>query len=262
MQHGEWLPWLAENFDASEDTAENYMRIASNSERVRNMDTPNLSLRSVLKRLDRVNREAAASGEVLTFPVVDGIDIRHGDLRTALNDLAGQVDAIVTDPPYAAEFLDEYDALGELAVRLLAPDGLLVVMVGKMHLLEHLARLHAHIPYRWCGAYLTDGPAARVFARNVATKWKPLLIFGGSRFITQDVFRSRMDDKEHHHWGQSESGMADIVERLTLPGQLVVDPFLGGGTTAVVCRDLGRRFVGCDVDEAAVNTTLKRLVAA
>ena len=35
--HGNWLVWLAENFNASVDTAENYMRLASNSERVRNL---------------------------------------------------------------------------------------------------------------------------------------------------------------------------------------------------------------------------------
>jgi DNA modification methylase len=55
--------------------------------------------------------------------------------------------------------------------------------------------------------------------------------------------------------------MADIVSRLTEPGELVVDPFVGGGTTAIVCRDLGRRFVGCDVDPKATETTRRRLAA-
>jgi DNA modification methylase len=55
--------------------------------------------------------------------------------------------------------------------------------------------------------------------------------------------------------------MADIVERLTEPGALVVDPFLGGGTTAVVCEALGRRFVGCAVDAAAITAARERLAA-
>lgn len=42
LVHGEWLPWLAANFDGSEDTAENYMRLAGNSERVRNLEEPSL----------------------------------------------------------------------------------------------------------------------------------------------------------------------------------------------------------------------------
>ena len=42
--------------------------------------------------------------------------------------------------------------------------------------------------------------------------------------------------------------MADLVSRLTKPGDLVCDPFLGAGSTAVAALKLGRRFVGCDVD--------------
>jgi hypothetical protein len=34
VEHGGWLPWLAENFDFSEDTAQNYMKLARNRERV------------------------------------------------------------------------------------------------------------------------------------------------------------------------------------------------------------------------------------
>ncbi len=214
-------------------------------------------------RLLRVSREDAAEKrreEPIEQVTADGlVEIRHGNLRVALDDLVGQVDAIITDPPYPAEFLDEFDALGDLAARLLRPGGLLVVMVGQSHLPEYLRRLCKHLAYRWCGAYLMEGPAVRIHGRKVGAKWKPLLIFGGETFITQDVFQSRGDDKEHHHWGQSESGMADIVSRLTESGQLVVDPFLGGGTTAIVCRELGRRFVGCDIDANAVATTRERL---
>lgn len=218
------------------------------------------------ERLLRVAREAKAA-ERRAEPSepstrTDDIEIRHGDLRTALDDLAGTVDAIITDPPYPAEFLGEFDALGDLAARLLAPCGVLVAMVGQSHLPEYMARLGAHLTYRWTAAYMVDGPAARIHQRMVGTKWKPLLVYdrGAERsFIAQDVFRSSADDKEHHGWGQSESGMSDIVSRLTFPGSLVVDPFLGGGTTALVCRDLGRRFVGCDIDADAVATTRERL---
>jgi site-specific DNA-methyltransferase (adenine-specific) len=221
-----------------------------------------------MKRALRVAREAEAErrrGEPIDEVSIDGsVETRHGDLRSALDDLEGTVDAIITDPPYPAEFIEEFDALGELAARLLTPSGALVAMVGQSHLPAYLERLSRHLTYRWLGAYLIDGPAARVHARKVGAKWKPLLIFdrgGERRFLTQDTFTSAGDDKRHHRWGQSESGMADIVERLTEPGDLIVDPFLGGGTTALIARDLSRRFVGCDVDPLAVSESRKRLAA-
>lgn len=216
------------------------------------------------QRLFRLAREHEAekrrSEPVASVVSLAGAEIRHGDFREVLADLS-DVDAIITDPPYPQEFLDEYDALGEFAARALKPDGILAVMVGQTHLPAYLNRLTRHVSYRWCGAYMTEGPATRIHARSVGTKWKPILIFGGSRFLTQDVFASQADDKRHHRWGQSESGFADLIERLTEPGELVVDPFTGGGTTAIVCRDLGRQFIGCDLDAAAVHGARERLAA-
>lgn len=208
-------------------------------------------------RRERVEERNAEMADRLALG--NGIQLHHGDFRSSLDHLFGQVDAIITDPPYGADALHLYDALGDLSKRLLKISGILVVMVGGAHLPEYLTNLGKHMRYRWCGAYITDGPATRIQGRKVGTKWKPILIYGGERFITQDVFSSDAKDKRFHHWGQSESGMADIVSRLTDPGQLIVDPFLGAGTTAVVCRDLGRRFEGCDIDQIAIEKTRARL---
>jgi DNA modification methylase len=51
-----------------------------------------------------------------------------------------------------------------------------------------------------------------------------------------------------------------LVAALTNEGDHVVDPFLGSGTTAKVCLDLGRRFTGGDVNEHAVRFTMARLL--
>ena len=56
-------------------------------------------------------------------------------------------------------------------------------------------------------------------------------------------------DKEHHEWGQGEIGMTQIIERMTTPGSLIVDPFLGGGTTGVCCVKTKRRFIEFDIEE-------------
>src|SRR5437867_2546518 len=142
------------------------------------------------KRALRVAREREASQRRSTAPVIplpEDIDIRRCDLRDL--EVTG-VDAIITDPPYPAEFIGEFDALGELAARALKPGGLLAAMVGQSHLPAYVEKLSQHLDYRWCGAYLTDGSATRVHGRKVGTKWKPILIFGGESFITQDVFSS------------------------------------------------------------------------
>lgn len=267
VPHGEWDWWLKCHFHASYSTAALYMRLEANVQRIEDLNLVTLGLNAIDKRLARINREEAAErrrSEPVTTSAVDDIEIRPGDFRSCLSDLTGQVDAIVTDPPYPHQFIEEFDALGAVAADLLKPDGVLIAMVGQTYLPEYIERLSRHLSYRWCGAYLTDGPAVRIYGREVGSKWKPLLIFdkdGDRRFLIQDTFVSAAEDKEHHEWGQSESGIAVQVERLTNPGDLVVDPFLGGGTTAFVCRELGRRFIGCDKDPASVRSTQDRLAA-
>lgn len=221
-----------------------------------------------VKRAERIARERKAEQrrQEYTEPVTraDSVEIRHGDFRESLTDMHGQVDAIITDPPYPREFVDLFDALGQVAAALLKPDGVLAVMVGQSHLRDYLRHLDEHMAYRWVGAYLVQGARNRVHRAKVGTGWKPILLYqrhdaADVPFLLDDLFGSTGDDKRHHHWGQSESGIASLVERLTKPGALVVDPFLGGGTTAVVCRDLGRRFIGCDIDADAVATSRERV---
>ena len=38
-----------------------------------------------------------------------------------------------------------------------------------------------------------------------------------------------------------------LVTRGSLPGHLVIDPFMGSGTTGVACVKLGRRFIGIEI---------------
>jgi site-specific DNA-methyltransferase (adenine-specific) len=42
-------------------------------------------------------------------------------------------------------------------------------------------------------------------------------------------------------------------------GDLVADFYLGSGTTAEVCKDLKRNFIGCDINPRAIEITLQRL---
>jgi adenine-specific DNA-methyltransferase len=51
-----------------------------------------------------------------------------------------------------------------------------------------------------------------------------------------------------------------IVAASSDPGDLVLDPFCGSGTTLHAARDLSRRWVGVDASYAAVATTVRRLV--
>ena len=53
--------------------------------------------------------------------------------------------------------------------------------------------------------------------------------------------------------------MEHIIATSSRPGDVVLDCFLGSGSTAVAARNLGRNFIGCDMDELWVQRTRQRL---
>jgi site-specific DNA-methyltransferase (adenine-specific) len=183
-----------------------------------------------------------------------------------LNEIAPKsIDWIITDPPYPGEFLPVFDDLASLALHALKPGGLLLAMVGQSYLPVILEKLSAQLTYHWTIAYLTPGgQAVQIHPRKVNAAWKPVLAFSNSSYNGRwfgDVARSDMNDndKESHQWGQSVSGMADLVGRFVSPGDIVLDPFMGAGTTGIAALLFGARFIGSDIDERSVNIAASRI---
>ncbi len=68
-----------------------------------------------------------------------------------------------------------------------------------------------------------------------------------------------MAENTDHPTQKPEKLLAKIILASSHPGQLVFDPFLGSGTTSVVAKKLGRRYVGVEIDEMYSCLAEKRL---
>ena len=68
-----------------------------------------------------------------------------------------------------------------------------------------------------------------------------------------------MPENTDHPTQKPEKLIAKLVLASSQPGDVILDPFLGSGTTAVVCNKLGRRFVGIEIDRTYCLLALKRL---
>jgi len=222
--------------------------------------------RTAVKKVQQTLRdENVAQAAALVPDCGDRYQLIHGKCIDALALAKDSVDWIITDPPYPKEFLPVYDELGQVAAQVLKPGGLAIVMIGQSYLPEIMVTLGKYLTYHWFLAYLTPGgQATQIFPRKVNTFWKPVLVFSKGKYTGDwfgDVTKSSVNDndKNHHHWGQSHSGMKDLMNRFVKPGDTVLDPFLGGGTTAVVALELGASFVGYDIDNGAVLSTKARI---
>ena len=69
------------------------------------------------------------------------------------------------------------------------------------------------------------------------------------------------DGKKVHPTQKPEALLARIIMASTKPGDIVLDPFFGSGTTGAVARRLGRHFVGIEREQAYIDAARKRIDA-
>jgi ParB-like chromosome segregation protein Spo0J len=214
-----------------------------------------------IRQMQRERQRAEMAAAAAQVPPSERWRIWQDDIRTAKLD--ERVDAIITDPPYPKEYLPLWDALGRFAAQNLKIGGVLLAMTPASYLPEIIEALGTHLTYQWILACELPGASASVIQRGVRNvMWKPILVYrnGGEPVnIGSDLFRNIERDKAFHEWGQGISGYEWQVQNFTQPNEIVCDPFLGGGTTAIAALKHGRRFVGFDVDAQNVAISIGRI---
>lgn len=179
----------------------------------------------------------------------------------------GEAAVFFTDPPYAEEYVHLYSQLAELAAAKLRPGGLCMTFCGHFHLPEVLAKMLEHLEYYWIFGFPLTGQHPVAWPRRIWVAWRPVLAMckpppaerkGG---WVLDFPPSGTPEKQWHRWQQSTEPIRYWLERLTEPGDLVVDPFTGTGTVGVVCRAIGRRFIGTEVDPKLAQLARDRIAA-
>ncbi|MFN2543893.1 MAG: site-specific DNA-methyltransferase, partial [Actinomycetota bacterium] len=66
-------------------------------------------------------------------------------------------------------------------------------------------------------------------------------------------------EKADYPTQKPEGLLRRIISASSAPSAVVLDCFAGSGTTAVVAQRMGRRWIGCDINKGAIQTTAKRL---
>ena len=231
-----------------------------------------MSINAAYKQVKRAEKnksqQAQAERKAYTPPATlpaDNFKLFCADIRGGLPQIAdNSVDIIITDPPYPKEFLPLYSELSKVAARVLKDGGSLICMTGQSYLPEVIQFLSSEMRYHWCLSYITMGNKTQIWQRRIHTAWKPLLWFVKGDYkgdwLGDDVFSSPTHDKNFHKWGQSTGGMKVLIERLTNPNDVILDPFLGGGTTGVVALSCKRKFIGVDIEQKNIDTTQARIM--
>lgn len=68
-------------------------------------------------------------------------------------------------------------------------------------------------------------------------------------------------EQKHHITGKPTALFRDLLQ-LTEPGEIILDPFMGSGTTGVAAVKLGRRFIGIEIEERYFDIACRRIAEA
>jgi site-specific DNA-methyltransferase (adenine-specific) len=203
-----------------------------------------------------------------------GITIYHGDCRDVLPELSG--DALVTDPPFGigwsrAEWSDDKEAYPELMTWLVTTAGH-VVPVGWCFVFQampNVGRFHEWFPGGW-RIFAACKNFAQIRPTGVWHSWDPVVFWHNgpnsgpnSKHVNRDYFVGNVagvfHEKSEHPCPKPLDTMAHIVQIAAPMGGLILDPFMGSGTTLRAAKDLGRKAIGIEIEERYCEIAAERL---
>jgi site-specific DNA-methyltransferase (adenine-specific) len=191
-----------------------------------------------------------------------GIVLYHGDCRDVLPTLE-RVDLVLTDPPYGvgkAEWDKAFDT-GWMEPAAAVTSGILGVMPGNSNLILLPATI-GELAYKWTlSVHVVN---ALVRGAVGFGNWIPCALYAREVVsiysCNQDAGRIAISGEMPDHPSPKPiAAMRWLLERI--PGELILDPFAGSGTTLVAAKQLGRRAIGVELEERYCEVAAKRLEA-
>ncbi len=196
----------------------------------------------------------------------------------------GAVDLIVTDPPFAIDFkaqrlnynragsnvLEGYHEIpkeeyGEFSRRWMAEAARVLSPAGSMYIFSGWNRLRDILEGIDAAGFTTINHLIWKYQFGVFTKKKYVTSHYHILFVAKDPKQYTFNKIDHYpedvwvinreYWkGRKKTPTklpSELVKKIisysSNPGDLVLDPFLGSGTVAVVARQEGRHFLGFEV---------------
>lgn len=176
----------------------------------------------------------------------------------------------------ADDWAESMDAFFEESARVIRTGGALIVFMAviKLETLIQLAQKHGFY-YKTTGSWHKLNPMPRnmnLHFINSTESWVYFVndartgTFNNGGKALHDFYETSVTPKSERKYGKHPTQkpvelMNYFVQALSNPGDLVLDPFMGSGSTGVSAVRLGRRFIGVELNEDYFDISAKRLEA-
>lgn len=201
--------------------------------------------------------------------LAEGVEMWLGDCREILPQL-GKVDAVVTDPPYGIGWKPRINHPNQPWIDDVQFDPSPFLAVGKYHLFWGAQYFASRLPD--CEGWLTwvKRPIAFDFSKDSRTyattelAWRDwgkaahmaLVWDGGKR-------QGDMDNRTFCHPSQKPVEIMEwCLNLVPLAAHMILDPFMGSGTTGVAAVHLGIPFIGIEIEPTYYEIAKRRISEA
>ena len=188
----------------------------------------------------------------------DWVTIYHGDCREILPELP-KVDLVLTDPPYGIGLdYNEYEDSPENLVELIKTVLPMLRGMGKRVLLTSGVLNQWLYPQPdWVLAWIipTTNSGSSKWGFSC---WQPILAYGDDPYLTNGLGRrmdtitgmsKRLIDYDHPCPKPLDIWKKIILRASVSKEDIILDPFLGVGTTVVASKELNRKCIGIEIEE-------------
>jgi tRNA G10 N-methylase Trm11 len=162
------------------------------------------------------------------------------------------VDVLFADPPYGVGMpYDGYEDTKDNLKKLIADFMPQALRVAKLVVLTPGNSNQSLYPEpTWTMAFFYHGSGLSRWGFNC---WQPITVYGDDPYLAHglgarpDAFEAHgVSRPSDHPCPKPDQLMNWIINRVSLPGQTILDPFMGTGTTGRACARLGRHFIGVE----------------
>lgn len=195
--------------------------------------------------------------------------ITIGDARDLIGGIADEsIDLIYTDPVY--EQIEDYEWLARQAMRVLKPNSACVVFYATKYLPETIAAmLRGGLSYRWqMFGYITNEikprPGATGKCVHVGLLWfeKGKSRHYGTQLDVRAVPTWTNSATSNHPWSKHPMIVSYYLEGLSRPGDVVLDPFCGGGAIPRCAHIARRQWIAFERDAATAQAAQASIEAS
>ncbi|MBM3947396.1 MAG: site-specific DNA-methyltransferase [SAR202 cluster bacterium] len=206
----------------------------------------------------------------------DAVVIYHADCRDVLPEVSGPA-ALITDPPYGigwsrATWQDDPAAYPDLIRWLVAEGQRLGGWCFVFQAMPNAGRWHEWFPEGW-RIFAACKNWAQIRHTGLWHSWDPVIFWNSgpdngptSGFLNRDYHVGNVvglfGNKNEHPSPRPLDTMCYIVHCATTERGLVVDPFMGSGTTLRAAKNLGRKAIGIEIEERYCEIAARRMMQA